>query len=65
MSAGFDYFRFHGPMPSFQFRKMRRYGHIGGLLSQIVGWVFGRRLWRVRERNLSRWSAAMGVLAYR
>ena len=32
------------------------YGHIGGLLSQIVGWVFGRRLWRVRAltRNLSR-----------
>jgi hypothetical protein len=56
MRAGFDYFRFQGPMPSFQFRKMRRYGHIGALLSQIVGWVFGRRLWRVRAltRNLSR-----------
>src|SRR5215471_9417989 len=27
MSAGFDYFRFQGPMPSFQFRKMRCYGH--------------------------------------
>src|SRR5258707_934094 len=23
MSAGFDYFHFQGPMPSFQFRKMR------------------------------------------
>jgi len=23
MSAGFDYFRFQGPVPSFQFRKMR------------------------------------------
>jgi hypothetical protein len=33
MRAGFDYFRFQGPMPSFQFRKMRCYGHTGGLLS--------------------------------
>jgi hypothetical protein len=24
MRAGFDYFRFQGPMASFQFRKMRR-----------------------------------------
>jgi hypothetical protein len=37
-SAGFDYFRFQGSMLSFQFRKMRCYGHIGGLPSQIVGW---------------------------
>jgi hypothetical protein len=42
MRAGFDYFRFQGPMSPFQFRKMRCYGHIGCLLSQIVGGVFGR-----------------------
>jgi hypothetical protein len=42
MRAGFDYFRFQVPMPSFQFRKMRCCGHIGCLLSQIVGGVFGR-----------------------
>ena len=67
MRVRFDYFRFQGPMPSFQFRKMRCYGHIGGLLGQIVGWVFGRRLWHVRvlTRNLSRSPAAMGVLGYR
>jgi hypothetical protein len=33
---GFGNFRFQGPMPSFQFRKMRFYGHIG-LLSQVDG----------------------------
>src|SRR5262249_16189098 len=37
MRAGFDYFRFQGPIPSFQFRKMRRYGHTGGLLSSDRG----------------------------
>jgi hypothetical protein len=30
MSAGFGDFRFQGPVPSFQFRKMRFYGHVGG-----------------------------------
>jgi hypothetical protein len=30
MGAGFGNFRFQGPMPSFQFRKMRFYGHVGG-----------------------------------
>jgi hypothetical protein len=29
MSTGFGNFRFQGPMPSFQFRKMRFHGHIG------------------------------------
>src|SRR6516164_4946648 len=33
MSMSFGNFRFQGPMPLFQFRKMRFYGHIG-LLSQ-------------------------------
>jgi hypothetical protein len=28
--TGFSEFRFQGPMPSFQFRKMRFYGHVGG-----------------------------------
>jgi hypothetical protein len=30
MSTGFGYFGFQGPMPSFQFRKVRFYGHVGG-----------------------------------
>ena len=30
VGAGFGYFRFQGPMPSFQFRKVRFYGHVGG-----------------------------------
>jgi hypothetical protein len=30
MGAGFVEFRFQGPMPSFQFRKMRFDGHVGG-----------------------------------
>src|SRR5260370_1929049 len=29
MRAGFDYFRFQGPMPPFHFRQMRCYGHSG------------------------------------
>jgi hypothetical protein len=33
MGAGFGDFRFQGPMPSFQFRKMRFYGHVGGFSS--------------------------------
>jgi hypothetical protein len=67
MRASFDYFRFQGPMPSFQFRKMRCCGHIRGLLSQIVGGT--GRLWHVRARpltrNLSHQPVAMGVLGYR
>jgi uncharacterized protein YjbI with pentapeptide repeats len=39
---GSDFTGRQGPMPSFQFRKMRCYGHIGCLLSQIVGGVCGR-----------------------
>jgi hypothetical protein len=31
MGVGFGYFRFQAAMPSFQFRKMRLYGHIGYL----------------------------------
>jgi hypothetical protein len=31
MGVGFGYFRFQAAMPSFQFRKMRLYGHIGCL----------------------------------
>jgi len=30
MGPGFCDFRFEDPMPSFQFRKMRFYGHVGG-----------------------------------
>ena len=30
MSAGFGNFSVQGPVPSFQFRKMRLYGHVGG-----------------------------------
>src|SRR5262249_44110950 len=49
MGAGFDYFSFQGPMPSFQFRKMSFYGHIGespesdrGLWSGAARARFGR-----------------------
>jgi hypothetical protein len=30
MRSGLVEFNFQGPMPSFQFRKMRLYGHVGG-----------------------------------
>jgi hypothetical protein len=30
MGLGFGDFRFQDPMPSFKFRKMRLYGHVGG-----------------------------------
>jgi hypothetical protein len=30
VSTGFSDFSFQGPVPSFQFRKMRFYGHVGG-----------------------------------
>jgi len=30
MRSGLVEFSFQGPMPSFQFRKMRLYGHVGG-----------------------------------
>jgi hypothetical protein len=30
MGAGFGNFRFQSPVPSFQLRKMRFYGHVGG-----------------------------------
>jgi hypothetical protein len=30
MCPGFGDFSFQGPVPSFQFRKMRFYGHVGG-----------------------------------
>jgi hypothetical protein len=38
MSAGFNDFRFQGPLPSFEFGKMRFHGHAGILLSRIVTW---------------------------
>src|SRR5262245_50340856 len=38
MSTGFNDFCFQGAVPSFQFRKMRFYGHAEVLLSRIVAW---------------------------
>jgi hypothetical protein len=37
MGVGFGYFRFQAAMPSFQFRKMRLYGHIG-YLAKLDRW---------------------------
>src|SRR5262249_40732845 len=33
MRAGFGNFRFQGPVPSFELRKVRLYGHVGGFSS--------------------------------
>jgi hypothetical protein len=33
MRAGFGNFRFQRPVPSFELRKMRLYGHVGGFSS--------------------------------
>jgi hypothetical protein len=63
MSTGFSNFRFQGPMPSFQFRKMRFYGHIG-LLSQVDGQAAkfeGER----PNRSVPLLHAVKGVLGYR
>jgi hypothetical protein len=36
MSTGFNYFRFQGPMPPFEFGKMRFHGHAGILPRRVV-----------------------------
>jgi hypothetical protein len=68
MSTGFNDFCFYGPMPSFQFRKMRFHGHAEVLLSRIVAWWAAAAMMRSKPstaRNVPRWHIVKGVFSYR
>jgi hypothetical protein len=72
MSAGISYFRFQGAMPSFQFRKMRFYGHIGKSPEPDRGRASDGGLMPAfgpsrapDPHKLPRWRVAKGVLGYR